>query len=86
MSIDKILDRYKADTEDLWEHYMEGTDVDPEQYDKMLDNAVTVAKKAIYKDLIELSICVGMTQVSEGKWKKDLAVPADKLKEYCGIE
>jgi hypothetical protein len=43
------------------------------------------AKQTLYTDLLELAICIGMTQVSDDAWVKDMAIPVDELKEYMGI-
>ena len=42
-TIKNVLYQFKEDTEDLWEHFMEGDNPDPQKYDDFLDSAYETA-------------------------------------------
>ena len=52
-TINEILDRFSEETADLWEHWMEGDEPDPEEYDKRVDSAYTTATKAITQAMLD---------------------------------
>lgn len=49
----KALDKFKEETEDLWEHFMEGDDPDPQKYDDFLDNAYKAATQSIMALIVD---------------------------------
>jgi hypothetical protein len=46
-AIARILDKFKEETEDLWDQFMEGDSPAPQKYDDFLDNAYKTAQTAI---------------------------------------